>query len=185
MPKTYTLVFDLPRGVILNANSMPKNIFDKSKRAGLLRRMGGEATVAIHPDPESSAALLENAQAREKFKKTKGALVKKMRKMGGDEAEIEQKVQEFERESPIEGRDILDEYPLSKFTLMVTVFSPTKRLLDPPNFAPTVKHLLDGAIDAGIAKDDSYHYLLCTSFRYGGLSGSKDFRIQLDFREEC
>jgi crossover junction endodeoxyribonuclease RusA len=39
--------------------------------------------------------------------------------------------------------------------LVVTIYAPTKRRLDPPNFYPTVKALVDGLTDAGIWTDDN------------------------------
>lgn len=64
------------------------------------------------------------------------------------------------------------------------VFPPTRRRLDPPNFAPTTKALIDGLTDAEWWEDDDFTHVLESSFVYGGLSGEKDkFKIILIIEE--
>ena len=79
-----------------------------------------------------------------------------------------------------------------KFEILVTIKPPTRRKLDPPNFYPTVKPIIDGLTDAGWWDDDNFAHMLETRFRYGGLSGVKNadgsndnsaFRVILDIRE--
>ena len=66
----------------------------------------------------------------------------------------------------------------------VTVFSPTKSKLDPPNLYPTVKAIIDGMTDAGIWVDDNYKVIKSMTFKYGGLSGEKGYyKLVLDIRE--
>lgn len=66
----------------------------------------------------------------------------------------------------------------------VTVFSPTKSKLDPPNLYPTVKAIVDGMTDAGIWIDDNHKVIKSMTFRYGGLSGEKGYyKLVLDIRE--
>ncbi|MDG4506399.1 hypothetical protein NOL38_09060 [Streptococcus suis] len=68
--------------------------------------------------------------------------------------------------------------------LLVTIYAPTKRRMDPPNFYPTVKALVDGMTDAGIWTDDSHEVIKYMTFEYGGLSGSKDkYRIEIEVKE--
>ncbi|HEM5582631.1 hypothetical protein HO861_08430 [Streptococcus suis] len=68
--------------------------------------------------------------------------------------------------------------------LVVTIFAPTKRRMDPPNFYPTVKALIDGMTDAGIWTDDSHEVIKFMTFEYGGLSGLKDkYRIEIEVEE--
>lgn len=57
--------------------------------------------------------------------------------------------------------------------VLVEVHPPTKRRMDPPNFYPTVKALLDGLTDAGQWSDDNSKVIDCLSFRPGKLSGVK------------
>ena len=69
--------------------------------------------------------------------------------------------------------------------LVVTIFAPTKRRMDPPNFYPTVKALVDGMTDAGIWTDDNHEVIKYMVFKYGGLSGLKDkYRIEIEVKEE-
>ncbi|WP_314733769.1 hypothetical protein [Streptococcus suis] len=68
--------------------------------------------------------------------------------------------------------------------LVVTIYAPTKRRMDPPNFYPTVKALVDGMTDAGIWTDDSHEVIKFMTFEYGGLSGLKDkYRIEIEVEE--
>ncbi|MDR2833467.1 MAG: hypothetical protein LBV67_07115 [Streptococcaceae bacterium] len=62
----------------------------------------------------------------------------------------------------------------------VTIYSPTRRRLDPPNLYPTVKALIDGMTDAQLWTDDNYEVIKSMSFEYGGLSGSKAYKIELE-----
>ena len=68
--------------------------------------------------------------------------------------------------------------------LVVTIYAPTKRRMDPPNFYPTVKALVDGMTDAGIWTDDNHEVIRYMVFKYGGLSGLKDkYRIEIEVKE--
>lgn len=68
--------------------------------------------------------------------------------------------------------------------LIITVFSPTKRRMDPPNFYPTIKALVDGLTDAGIWTDDNHEVIKYMTFKYGGLSGiSGKYRLEMEVRE--
>lgn len=65
--------------------------------------------------------------------------------------------------------------------LTVTIFSPTKRRMDPPNFYPTVKALVDGLTDAGVWTDDNHEVIKYMTFQYGGLSGVQGkYRIEIE-----
>ncbi len=68
--------------------------------------------------------------------------------------------------------------------LVVTIYAPTKRRMDPPNFYPTVKALVDGMTDAGLWTDDNYEVIKYMTFKYGGLSELKDkYRIAIEVKE--
>lgn len=68
--------------------------------------------------------------------------------------------------------------------LVVTIYAPTNRRMDPPNFYPTVKALVDGLTDAGIWSDDNHEVIRYMVFQYGGLSGVKDkYRLELEIKE--
>lgn len=65
--------------------------------------------------------------------------------------------------------------------LIITVFPPTKRRMDPPNFYPTIKALVDGLTDAKIWTDDNHEVIKYMTFRYGGLSGiSGKYRLEME-----
>lgn len=65
----------------------------------------------------------------------------------------------------------------------VIVYSPTKRRLDPPNLYPTIKALIDGLTDKGLWTDDNYRVIKKLSFCYGGLSGTKKYKIVLKIED--
>ncbi|MGT2800687.1 hypothetical protein [Streptococcus marmotae] len=68
--------------------------------------------------------------------------------------------------------------------LVVTICAPTKRRMDPPNFYPTVKALVDGLTDAGIWSDDNHEVIRFMTFEYGGLSGVKGkYKIVIEVEE--
>lgn len=68
-------------------------------------------------------------------------------------------------------------------TVNVIIYSPTKRRLDPPNFYPTIKALVDGMTDAGVWSDDNHEVIKRMSFEYGGLSGDKRYRVELEIEK--
>lgn len=65
--------------------------------------------------------------------------------------------------------------------LLVTIYAPTKRRMDPPNFYPTVKALVDGMTDAGLWTDDNHEVIKFMTFRFGGLSGvDGKYKIEIE-----
>ena len=54
--------------------------------------------------------------------------------------------------------------PSNPCEVVVTVCSPTKSKLDPPNLYPTVKAIIDGMTDAGIWTDDNYKVIKAITF---------------------
>lgn len=71
--------------------------------------------------------------------------------------------------------------PSNPCEVTVTVYSPTKTRLDPPNLYPTVKAIIDGMTDAGIWTDDNHKVIKKLSFVYGGLSEEKGhYRLVFD-----
>lgn len=74
--------------------------------------------------------------------------------------------------------------PSNPCEVSITVYSPTKSKLDPPNLYPTVKAIIDGMTDAGIWTDDNHKVIKAMTFRYGGLSGEKGhYRLVFDIEE--
>lgn len=74
--------------------------------------------------------------------------------------------------------------PKKPCKVSVAVFSPTRRRLDPPNFYPTIKAILDGFTDAGVWTDDNHEVIKSLSFEYGGLSGIKNmYKLVINIEE--
>lgn len=68
--------------------------------------------------------------------------------------------------------------------LVVTIYAPTKRRLDPPNFYPTIKALVDGLTDAGIWTDDNSEVIKFMTFKRGGPSELPGkYRVRLEIKE--
>ena len=68
--------------------------------------------------------------------------------------------------------------------LVVTIYAPTRRRMDPPNFYPTVKALIDGMTDAGLWIDDNHEIIKYMTFEFGGLSQIKDkYKIEIEVEE--
>lgn len=68
--------------------------------------------------------------------------------------------------------------------LVVTIYAPTKRRMDPPNFYPTIKALVDGMTDAGLWADDNHEIIKYMTFEFGGLSQIKDkYKIEIEVEE--
>lgn len=79
-----------------------------------------------------------------------------------------------------------------QFEILITVKPPTRRKIDPPNYYPTAKPIIDGLTDAGWWDDDNFAHMLEVRFRYGGLAGVTDddgkkdnssFRVIFDIYE--
>ncbi|HEM3505233.1 TPA: hypothetical protein U1B13_001187 [Streptococcus suis] len=74
--------------------------------------------------------------------------------------------------------------PSNPCEVTVTIYSPTKSKLDPPNLYPTVKAIIDGMTDAGIWTDDNHKVIKKLSFVYGGLSKEKGhYKFIFDIEE--
>lgn len=74
--------------------------------------------------------------------------------------------------------------PSNPCEVTVTIYSPTKSRLDPPNLYPTVKAIIDGMTDAGIWVDDNHKVIKKMSFVYGGLSGEKGhYKLTFDIEK--
>lgn len=68
--------------------------------------------------------------------------------------------------------------------VIISVFPPTKRRLDPPNLYPTVKAIVDAMTVAELWEDDDYQTIKRMSFEYGGTSGKKGvYRFELEIKE--
>lgn len=63
--------------------------------------------------------------------------------------------------------------------IVITVNSPTKHKIDPPNIYPTVKALIDGMTDAGLWSDDNEEILQSMSFHSGERTENKKYRVTI------
>ena len=69
--------------------------------------------------------------------------------------------------------------PENPCIVLVTVYTPTKRRIYPPNVYPTVKALIDGMTDAGLWSDDNSTVIQYTAFTHGGMSNTSNYKIKL------
>lgn len=182
----HKLTFYLPTKETLNANRMPNHIMVKSKIAASLREIGVQTGLSLHPDPEQAKERFIIIEAEDKVKSEKSRSRKRLKKAGVDEAEINEKMAQIEKDlsPPKTRKDFNIDYMYNKFTVKVEVFSLTKGKIDPPNFYPTIKHLIDGLTDASWWEDDSFDQLVEMSFRYGGVTDKKGFyKIEIAIEE--
>lgn len=70
--------------------------------------------------------------------------------------------------------------PDNPCNVTLVVYPPTKRRMDPHNWAITLKALVDGMTDAGLFTDDDYHVIDIVSFKHGkDISHSKKYRLDV------
>lgn len=188
-----SITFDFERKDLLNSNNMPNMFIVKSQKAAKLRKIASREGVEHHPleSLQQAKEKLEILQAEALLTLKKSRAVKAIKKRNNSddiELEIKETVEKLEREHredyPVSSDDITITPLFNTFVVNVTVYSPTRRRLDPPNLYPTVKALIDGLTDASWWLDDNYDQLLEMSFRYGGISSKKNhFTIKLDIKE--
>lgn len=69
-------------------------------------------------------------------------------------------------------------------TVNIVIHPPTARKMDPPNWNPTVKPIIDGLVDAGVLVDDNYNVIKRYSFEMGELSQEKGvYRIEITIED--
>lgn len=183
----HKLVFYLPTKETLNSNRMPNHMIVKSKMAAHIRQIGVETGISLHPDKQQAQERFEAIEAEEKVKLEKSRSKKRLKKAGVDEAEIEQKMHQIEQDlMPEKTRhDFNIDYLYNKFSVKIKVYSLTKGRIDPPNFYPTIKHLIDGLTDASWWEDDNFDQLIEMSFKYGGITDKKGFyKFEITISEE-
>lgn len=67
--------------------------------------------------------------------------------------------------------------------MIITVYPPTARRMDSPNWYPTVKALIDGLTDAGVFEDDNNNVITGYLFLTGPKTDDGKYRFELDIRE--
>lgn len=73
--------------------------------------------------------------------------------------------------------------PKKPCKITITVFAPTSRRMDPPNWYPTVKAIIDGMTAANFWTDDDYTVIKAMTFQYGGKSGHKNYILDFLIEE--
>jgi hypothetical protein len=130
-----------------------------------------------------SQKLILNSNDNLYFHK-KAEIVAKLRKISRREVEDWRKTSDelFGTVQELFGRaHEYDEHNPCGVTL--TVYSPTRKRIDPDNFQPSLKALMDGITDSGLWSDDNHEIVKFTKYQYGGLSGSKAYRMELEIEE--
>lgn len=181
-----TIEFSFTKAEHLNSNSIPAHYHVKSKIAAAIREKSRLLGVAEHPDKNLSQARLDVIREEDTLKNKKSQSHKRLKKAGYSKEEIEEELAKIEKDFGLEIRSSEMEVPyiFDKFRLTVIVKTPTRRIVDPVNFYPTVKPLVDGLTDASWWNDDNFSHLLEVSFKYGGLSGEKGvYTLVMEFEE--
>lgn len=180
------MVFYAPTKKTLNSNRMPNHVMVKSTIAVYLRKMAQEAGLKENYS-DKIAERLESIIALEDMKSEKSRSRKRMNKAKEDEKDILERLEQIEKEynkQYTHPDSIIVPFLFNHFKIRVTVFSLTNGRIDPPNFYPTIKHLIDGLTDASWWKDDNFNHLKEVSFVYGGVSDVKgEYKFVLDIEE--
>lgn len=180
------LVFYAPTKKTLNANRMPNHFMVKSNIASYLRELGRKAGIAGHTDLKVQEKL-DAIIAQEDMKNEKARSKKRMNKAKENEADIQERMEQIEKEyvEKFPKPESINVKPLfNKFKITVTVFSLNKGRIDPPNFYPSIKHIIDGLTDASWWEDDNFSQLVEISFIYGGVTDVKgEYKFVLDIEE--
>ena len=172
--KQSILEFQVAQKEILNSNSIPSHFIVKGNMVAHLRELAAQ-TGALHHPEEVQQIVFEKLQwlkatAEAQMKRTR----LKKRLLKDPHITEEEVTAELNEKFPEEEKPTFEIPPLfQRFTLQLIVMPPTRRRVDPPNLWPSLKALGDGLTDCGFWIDDSFEYMLETSFRYGGLSGLK------------
>lgn len=174
--------FTINKKYILNSNVV-KHHFEKAKIASYLRNLASEEGIERHPERDLADRRLSEIKDFAAKTLNKSRARKKMNKQGATEEEILERLDEIEQESgEIETTQV--PFMFTHFKITLTACPPTKRRMDPPNLYPTLKALIDGLTDASWWVDDQFANLVEVSFKYGGISGEKDyFKLILDIEE--
>lgn len=183
------LLFTLDKSKILNSNSMPNHYIVKGKIVSYLRKMAAEEGLTHHKPEDIKTAtkrlmeIYENANTTQ-IKKRERALLKKEHP-DLNKKEIEALIEKKFDNLTVHNNNTLNiPYLFDKFKVIITVCPPSKRRMDPPNFYPTVKAIIDGLTDASWWEDDNFQHLYELSFRYGEPTGETGiFRLYFDIEE--
>lgn len=63
--------------------------------------------------------------------------------------------------------------------VIVIINPPSRRRVDPPNFYPTVKALIDGMTDAKMWTDDNAKVIKAMTFIYGDVTKDKKYHVDI------
>lgn len=179
------LTFYAPTKMTLNANRMPNHFMVKSNIASYLRKLGQNAGIEGHSS-KNAVSRLEAILAQEDMKTEKARSRKRMNKAKEDDTAIEEKMKQIEKKfSSFPNPDeIKVPYLFNQFKIKTTVYSLTKGRIDPPNFYPSIKHIIDGLTDASWWEDDNFNQLVEISFVYGGVTDIKgEYKFVLEIEE--
>ena len=182
--KKLSVTFEIPQKEILNSNTMPSHFIVKGNMVARLRELAAQRFALEHPEPtqEEVQRKLHWLRVQNELQMKRLRLRRKLMKDGLSKADAEKEALEHIPEEPKEVFEIPALF--HRFSLLLVVMPPTRRRVDPPNLWPSLKALGDGVTDAGIWEDDSFEFLLETSFRYGGLSGLKGvWKLQMIITE--
>lgn len=181
------LTFSLDKSQVLNSNTYKSLHWAvKGKKTEYLRTVSINEGIRHHEESNLPAVDNQLSYLKELVNQSiaKSRRTKALQKEGIEAKEIKNRVTEEFKEKDISRIGDPPTLLFDKYTILVTIFSPTRRRLDPINLYPTVKALIDGLTDSAWWEDDDHRHLLEIGFRYGGLSGEKDtFTVVLDIEE--
>lgn len=188
-PVSSRIIFALTSKEVLNSNSLPNNTFLLGKTKRAVREKGALFGSTWHTRPHLAIASVElseilkeknylKTQIRKGLNKEKVPTFEQLPFLEDVDAQYEDEVFALQNILDSEKDDSL--YLYDSCTISVGCSPPTKRIVDPPNFYPTIKPLVDGLTDALWWEDDNFNYITSTEFHYVKPNKSKQYVFHVD-----
>lgn len=182
------LVFSLTSKEVLNSNSLPNNTFLLGKRKRVIRNIGALLGSSWHLYPHLAIASVELSEIVKEKNYLKSQIRKGLNKEKVPKKEHLPFLQEVDKEykeevfalQSILGNKENSLYLYDSCTISIGCSPPTKRIVDPPNFYPTIKPFVDGLTDALWWEDDNFNYITSTEFHYVEPTAPKQYVFYLD-----
>lgn len=174
---------------ILNSNSMPRNTFILSKRKKAIRTSLANWGSYWHTDSVDAMAAVELSRLQAEKSRAKSSARKEMNKDKVPTTEQDEVFALIEKDfAPhISDLELAEDklkglYLYDSCSLSVGVSPPSKRIIDPPNFHPTLKPFIDGLTEALWWEDDNFNYITSTEFHHEKPNKQKLYIFTVDIK---
>lgn len=175
MKREKEVTFWLTPKEMLNSNSLPRNTHLKGKMTKALRALAGAEGARLHSHEIESRLAVQLEHQKRELVQEKSRLTKTYNEGQQTDQAYSKGIESIDQALHETAQALAGDkdYLFDRYSVTVTIYGPTKRLFDPPNFYPTVKAMIDGLTDALWWEDDNFTHMQSMTFRYGGLSSQK------------